>query len=190
MAKSKSVWLCQTCAFEAPALEAAPEAVLVAAAAALAAWRFAFGQGEPEPRGGHVAARVGRHLFRIAGVIGSVAVLSAIGATPKQIKRSLRYEGLLIGLLGSALGVLVGVGLTFVLIAVLSAFGFDLPGSGIKIEPSQVVAAIVAGTLITFFSVVFPARRASRIEPIEALRAETWPVEAPGFGQWQVLDFP
>ena len=99
-----------------------------------------------------------------------LAVLSAIGATPKQIKRSLRYEGLLIGLVGSTLGVIVGAGLTFVLIAVLSAFGFSLPGSGIKINPNQVVFAILAGTLITLFSVVFPARRASKIEPIEALR--------------------
>ncbi|MFN8027492.1 MAG: FtsX-like permease family protein [Acidimicrobiia bacterium] len=99
-----------------------------------------------------------------------LAVLSAIGATPKQIKRSLRYEGLLIGLVGSALGVVVGAGLTFVLMAVLSAFGFDLPGSGIKIQPSAVFSAVLAGTLITYFSVVFPARRASRIEPIEALR--------------------
>ena len=48
-----------------------------------------------------------------------LAVLSAIGATPKQLKRSLRFEGILIGLLGSALGVVVGFVLTFALIAVL-----------------------------------------------------------------------
>ncbi len=46
-----------------------------------------------------------------------IAVLSAIGATPKQIRRSLRWEGVVVGLLGSFLGVLTGIGLSFVVIA-------------------------------------------------------------------------
>ena len=66
-----------------------------------------------------------------------IAVLSAIGATPKQIKRSLRFEGLTVGLLGSALGVVAGVGLTFVLVAVLDAVGVALPGSGIKVAAAE-----------------------------------------------------
>ncbi|HEY6531280.1 MAG TPA: FtsX-like permease family protein, partial [Acidimicrobiales bacterium] len=99
-----------------------------------------------------------------------LAVLSAIGATPKQIKRALRFEGLVIGVLGSVLGVIAGFLLTFVLIAALSAFGVSLPGSGIKVAPGQVIASIVVGTLITLFSVMVPARRAAKIEPIEALR--------------------
>ena len=97
-------------------------------------------------------------------------MLSAVGATPRQIKRSLRYEGLVIGLVGSALGVVVGIGLTYVLIFGLQAFGVELPGSGIKISGSPIVSGVVLGTLITFFSVTIPARRAGRVEPIEALR--------------------
>lgn len=99
-----------------------------------------------------------------------LAVLSAIGATPKQLKRSLRFEGVLIGLIGSALGVAVGFALTFALMAALSAFGVSLPGSGIKVPPATIVSSIFLGTIITVSSVMIPARRAAKIEPIEALR--------------------
>ena len=99
-----------------------------------------------------------------------LAVLSAIGATPKQIKRSLRYEGLLVGLVGSALGVVTGFLLTYLLVFLLETFGVSLPGSGIVVRPDNVVNGLVLGTSITFTSVMVPARRASRTEPIEALR--------------------
>jgi putative ABC transport system permease protein len=99
-----------------------------------------------------------------------LAVLSAIGATPKQIKRSLRFEGLVIGVLGSVLGVIAGIALAVLLGAIISLVGAGLPGGGLKVEPPAVIGGIVLGTLITLFSVMIPARRAARIEPIEALR--------------------
>jgi putative ABC transport system permease protein len=99
-----------------------------------------------------------------------LAVLAAIGATPKQIKRSLRVEGLVIGLLGSLIGVVAGFLLAYLLVTVVAALGVSLPGSGIKVSPNVVVQGIFVGTLITFFSVMIPARRAAKTEPIEALR--------------------
>jgi putative ABC transport system permease protein len=99
-----------------------------------------------------------------------LAVLAAIGCTPKQIKRSLRLEGLLIGVVGAGLGVLVGFGLAFVLIAVVGWLGIELPGSGIEPSVSVIVQGLLLGTVITFLSVMIPARRAAKTEPIEALR--------------------
>jgi putative ABC transport system permease protein len=106
----------------------------------------------------------------VAQRLRELAVLAAIGATPKQIKRSLRFEGLVIGLLGSALGVVAGFALAYLLVGLVAALGVSLPGSGIKPTSSVIIQGIFAGTLITFFSVMIPARRAAKTEPIEALR--------------------
>ena len=106
----------------------------------------------------------------VAQRLRELAVLAAIGATPKQIKRSLRSEGLVIGLIGSALGVLAGFALAFALMVVLEAVGVSLPGSGIAVSPTVVYQGLFVGTVITFLSVMVPARRASKTEPIEALR--------------------
>ena len=106
----------------------------------------------------------------VAQRLRELAVLAAIGATPKQIKRSLRFEGLVIGFIGSALGVVTGLGLAFALMAVLEALGVSLPGSGISVSPTVVYQGLFVGTAITFLSVMTPARRAAKTEPIEALR--------------------
>ncbi len=106
----------------------------------------------------------------VAQRMRELAVLAAIGATPKQIKRSLRFEGLVIGLIGSALGVVAGFGLAFALMVVLEAVGVSLPGSGITVSPTVVYQGLFVGTVITFLSVMIPARRAAKTEPIEALR--------------------
>jgi putative ABC transport system permease protein len=100
-----------------------------------------------------------------------LAVMSAIGATPKQIKRALRWEGIVLGVVGSLLGLVVGFALTFALGLALQTFGVDLPGSGARIGLTNVVSAVLLGTLITVASVMIPARRAAKTEPIEALRA-------------------
>ncbi|RLE25637.1 MAG: hypothetical protein DRJ50_02555 [Actinobacteria bacterium] len=106
----------------------------------------------------------------VAQRLRELAVLAAIGATPKQLKRSLRYEGLVIGILGSAMGVLAGLALTYLLIFVLKLSGVELPGGGIKVSGTTVLQGMVIGALITFLSVMIPARRAARTEPMEALR--------------------
>ena len=105
----------------------------------------------------------------VAQRLRELAVLAAIGATPRQLKRSLRLEGLVLGVLGSVLGVAAGYLLALLLSAVLKATGNSLPG-GLSFGAINIVSGILLGTIITVLSVMIPARRAARTEPIEAMR--------------------
>jgi putative ABC transport system permease protein len=107
-----------------------------------------------------------------------LALLRAVGATPRQVKRSVRLEGLVVGLVGSALGLLAGVVLTLIVPRAAVAAGVDVPAVGVTIAPTTVVYCIVAGTVITVLSVLAPARRAARTSPIEALQSGAVDVSA------------
>lgn len=100
-----------------------------------------------------------------------LALIRAVAATPKQVRRSLKVEGLVVGGVGAAVGVALGAVLTFALIALLRAFDLDLPSAGVVITPGIVVQGLLSGVIVTVVSVAIPARRAARTPPVEAMRA-------------------
>lgn len=99
-----------------------------------------------------------------------LALMRAIAATPRQVRRSLRVEGLAIGLLGSVIGLGVGVLLTILLSQVLVWLDLDLPEASISLTPGIVVTGLLVGTLVTFAASLVPAFRAGRTAPVEAMR--------------------
>jgi putative ABC transport system permease protein len=98
------------------------------------------------------------------------ALLRAVGATGGQILRSQIAESLLIGVVASALGVLFGLVIAIALKGVFSKFGGDLPSGPLALTPGLIVAGMLLGILVTLFSSLVPAWRASRVPPLAAMR--------------------
>ena len=101
-----------------------------------------------------------------------LGLLRALGASRRQVMGSVLAEALIMGVVSSALGLALGVGFAIGLQALLDAFGLDLPTSTTQFLPRTVVASVVVGVGVTLAAAVLPGRRAARISPMAALRAE------------------
>ena len=99
------------------------------------------------------------------------ALLRAIGASRRQISSVMLTESLVVGVVGSLLGVLGGIGLSSGLTALLKALDIDIPSSGLVVLGSMVLNTVVVGTLVTVVSAFLPALRAGRVPPLAAMRA-------------------
>ena len=98
------------------------------------------------------------------------ATLRTLGASRKQVKRSVVLEGLVIGLAASAAGLVAGIGIAKGMIALMSALGVDLPEASTVIATRTVTVSMLVGTSVTVLASVLPARRATRVPPIAAVR--------------------
>ncbi|MER0028374.1 FtsX-like permease family protein [Corynebacterium sp. KPL4043] len=105
----------------------------------------------------------------VAQRIKEFALLRALGASRRQITNSVVVESVIVGVLGSIVGVVAGVGLVAVIKAVMGANGMDI-GGGLGLSVSAVVVPIILGTIVTVVSAWAPARRAGAVEPVEAMR--------------------
>ncbi len=108
-----------------------------------------------------------------------IALLRAIGATRRQVLRSLVTEALVVGLGASALGIALGVLVAKGLNVLMAAVGLSLPSTSLQIEPRTIWVSLLVGTLVTLVSALVPARRATKVLPIEALRESTPGAERP-----------
>lgn len=99
-----------------------------------------------------------------------LALLRALGASQRQVTGSVLLEALLLGLLGSTLGLGLGVLLALGIRAVFSRVGLDLAGQGLVFEPRTVVAAYGVGVVVTLLAALLPALRTARIAPVQAMR--------------------
>src|SRR4051794_24870562 len=103
------------------------------------------------------------------------ALLRVLGASRRQILRSVLVETFVVGLAASILGVLVGFLLAPALAALLRAFGIDLGTTGLVIKPGTVIAGLLVGLIATMVSGFIPARRATRVQPVAAMRDSETP---------------
>ena len=98
------------------------------------------------------------------------ATLRTLGGSRKQVMRSVVAEGFVIGLIASVLGLLAGIGLAKGMFALMAALGLELPDASTIVQPRTVILSIVVGTLVTLVASILPARRATRVPPIAAVR--------------------
>ncbi|MFF4395307.1 ABC transporter permease [Streptomyces sp. NPDC001480] len=98
-----------------------------------------------------------------------LGLLRALGADRRQVRRSVLTEAVLLGLVGSTLGLAAGIGLAFGLITLMSAFGMNLKATEMVIGWPTPVSAYVVGVGVTFVAAYLPARRAAGVSPMAAL---------------------
>ena len=98
------------------------------------------------------------------------ALLRTLGASRGQVLRSVLAEGAVLGVLGSAAGLVLGIGVAAGLKALFKAVGFELPSSGIVIAGRTIWVSMLVGVLVTLVSTLAPALRATRVPPVAALR--------------------
>lgn len=103
-----------------------------------------------------------------------IAILKAMGATNKSIRKIFVFKGIVIGSIGTIFGVCLG----FILCTVLKYYQFiELPGDvyyittlPVKLELLDVVIIASAAMAISFLATLYPARQASKLDPVEAIR--------------------
>ncbi len=99
-----------------------------------------------------------------------MAMLRALGASRRQVLGSILTEAVAVGAVASIAGVAVGFAVAHGLRALITGAGFQLPEGGLTVVPGSMVLAFAVGLGVTVLSALLPARRASRIRPIAALR--------------------
>ncbi len=99
-----------------------------------------------------------------------LALLRAMGASKGQVNRSVIAEAFAVGLVGTTVGVGVGYLLAMGLRWIFGKIGLDLTGVPMPIAARTIIAAYLAGMVTTLIAAYLPARRASRISPVAAMR--------------------
>jgi putative ABC transport system permease protein len=103
------------------------------------------------------------------------ALLRTLGASRRQVLRSVVVETLVIGFVASVLGLLGGLLLAPGLRGLLASVGIELPSTGTVIAPRTIIVGLLVGMIATLVSGLVPARRATQVEPMEAMREASTP---------------
>jgi putative ABC transport system permease protein len=94
-----------------------------------------------------------------------LGMLRAIGMTRRQVRRMIRYESVITALIGAVLGIVLGIVLAGLLVWRVDFIDFSVP-------ITQVIVFAIAAVIVGIIAAIFPARRAARLNPLQALQYE------------------
>ncbi|MDQ0950321.1 putative ABC transport system permease protein [Streptomyces phaeochromogenes] len=106
-----------------------------------------------------------------------IGLMRAIGSSRKQVNRSVLVEALLLGVIGSILGVAAGVGIAIGLMKLMSMAGMNLSTADLTVKTTTPVIGLVLGVVVTVLAAYLPARRAGKVSPMAALRDAGTPAD-------------
>ncbi len=107
-----------------------------------------------------------------------MALLRCVGASRRQVFSSVIAEATVVGVIASAIGVVFGVALSALGLALSREFDWGMPPVPLHLDLSSIFLPLLLGTLATLVAAVVPARRATKVAPLAALRPEAAPAAA------------
>ncbi|MEU8118212.1 FtsX-like permease family protein [Spirillospora sp. NPDC049024] len=118
----------------------------------------------------------------IAQRMREMALLRCVGATRRQVFGSVVVESAVVGLVGSLLGIVAGVGLGEGALVVVNKLNERIAVAGPSLTVRTVAVGLAVGIVVTVLSALLPARAATRVAPVAALRADL----EPGSGRFRL----
>ncbi|MDU1589249.1 MAG: FtsX-like permease family protein, partial [Cutibacterium avidum] len=115
-----------------------------------------------------------------------LALYRAMGASRGQIRATVLVEALVVGAVGSVLGLFGGLGLAVAIKAIMAATGWDIGQTTLTLGVKAIVASLVTGILVTLVAALLPAARATRISPVQAMTSARTESEV-GLGKRAVI---
>ncbi|WP_330354649.1 ABC transporter permease [Streptomyces chartreusis] len=106
-----------------------------------------------------------------------IGLMRAIGSSRRQVNRSVLVEALLLGFIGSVLGVAAGVGIAVGLMKLMSMAGMNLSTDDLTVKVTTPVVGLILGVVVTVLAAYLPARRAGKVSPMAALRDAGTPAD-------------
>ncbi|GGQ60468.1 ABC transporter permease [Streptomyces asoensis] len=98
-----------------------------------------------------------------------LALMRAVGASRRQVTRSVLIEAFVVGTVAGVTGLIAGIGIGAGLRALLGKLGATVPDGPLVVSGGTVAAALVVGVVITMLAAWLPGRRAAKIPPVAAM---------------------